>query len=106
MDEYKFPRDRMLKLLREQYKIRAETVLRAMDETPRHLFVPDALKSQAYKDNALPIASKQTISQPFIVARMTRTFRIESAVESFGNRRGFRLSNGDFVEIGGQNLRD
>lgn len=78
MDEYKFPRDRMLQLLREKYKIRDENVLRAMDETPRHRFVPDALKSQAYKDNALPIASKQTISQPFIVARMSELLELNS----------------------------
>ena len=65
------PRERMIKLLREQYKIRDENVLQAMTEVSRHLFVPDALKSQAYKDNALPISGGQTISQPFIVARMT-----------------------------------
>ncbi len=49
-----------------------------MSEVPRHLFVPDALKSQAYKDNALPIASKQTISQPFSVARMTELLELNS----------------------------
>ena len=61
----------MIKLLREHYKITDENVLRAMTEVPRDLFVPEALKSQAYRDNALPIAANQTISQPFIVARMT-----------------------------------
>lgn len=78
MDEYQIPRERMIALLREHYKIRDEKVLRAMSEVPRHQFVPDALKSQAYKDNALPIASKQTISQPFIVARMTELLELNS----------------------------
>ena len=70
-DEYEIPRERMLALLREHYKIADEKVLQAMREVPREMFVPDALKAQAYKDNALPIAANQTISQPFIVARMT-----------------------------------
>jgi len=48
----------MLQLWREQYKIRDENVLRARNEATPHLFVPDALKSQAYKDNGIPIASK------------------------------------------------
>ena len=77
-DEYEIPRERMIRFLREHYKIRDETVLRVMSEVPRHLFVPDALKSQAYKDNALPIASKQTISQPFIVARMSELLELNS----------------------------
>ncbi len=71
MDEYEIPRGRMIERLRDYYKIADDRVLEVMRRTPRHLFVPDALKSQAYKDNALPIASNQTISQPFIVARMT-----------------------------------
>jgi protein-L-isoaspartate(D-aspartate) O-methyltransferase len=75
-DEYEIPRERMIKLLREHYKIADERVLQAMRTVPRHQFVPDALKSQAYKDNALPIASKQTISQPFIVARMTELLEL------------------------------
>lgn len=61
----------MVEHLRQHYRIADERVLDAMNTVPRHLFVPDALRSQAYKDNALPIAAKQTISQPFIVARMT-----------------------------------
>lgn len=94
MDEYKFPRDRMLQLLREKYTIRDETVLRAMNEVPRHLFVPDALKSQAYKDNALPIASKQTISQPFIVARMSELLELnpQSKVLEIGAGSGYQTA--------------
>jgi len=61
----------MVEKLRDYYKIADERVLDVMNRLPRHLFVPEALKTQAYKDNALPIAGGQTISQPFIVARMT-----------------------------------
>ena len=94
MDEYQIPRERMIRLLREHYKIHDETVLQAMSEVPRHLFVPDALKSQAYKDNALPIASKQTISQPFIVARMTELLELNenSKVLEIGAGSGYQTA--------------
>lgn len=46
-------------------------VIRVMKHTPRHLFVPDHLREQAYRDHPLPIGSGQTISQPYIVALMT-----------------------------------
>ena len=71
LDEYQIQRERMVERLRDHYKIADDRVLGVMNKLPRHLFVPEALRSQAYKDNALPIASGQTISQPFIVARMT-----------------------------------
>ncbi|MBK8303930.1 MAG: protein-L-isoaspartate(D-aspartate) O-methyltransferase [Chloracidobacterium sp.] len=61
----------MVEQLRTTHKIADERVLDVMSRVPRHLFVPVAIKSQAYKDNALPISGGQTISQPFIVARMT-----------------------------------
>ena len=70
-DEFAIPRQRMVDKLRDHYKITDTRVLDVMRKLPRHLFVPEALRSQAYKDNALPIASGQTISQPYIVARMT-----------------------------------
>lgn len=66
----------MVERLRDHYKIADTRVLEVMNKTPRHLFVPEALRSQAYKDNALPIASGQTISQPFIVARMTEILEL------------------------------
>ena len=62
-------RARMVDRLREQ-GIRDERVLAAMGAVPRHLFVEEALASRAYEDTALPIGFSQTISQPFIVARM------------------------------------
>src|SRR5439155_26733555 len=51
--------------------IRDAGVLRAMRATPRHLFVPVALQSQAYEDHPLPIGHSATISQPYVVAWMT-----------------------------------
>jgi protein-L-isoaspartate(D-aspartate) O-methyltransferase len=62
-------RSRMVERLREQ-GIRDERVLDAMAGVPRHLFVEEALASRAYEDTALPIGFAQTISQPYIVARM------------------------------------
>jgi len=63
-------RDRLIARLEEK-GIRNEQVLEAMRMTPRHLFVDEALASRAYEDTALPIGHKQTISQPYVVARMT-----------------------------------
>ncbi len=51
-------------------------VLEAMGRLPRHLFVEEALQGKAYSDNALPIGSKQTISQPYIVAAMTELLKV------------------------------
>ena len=63
-------RDRMVNRLIEQ-GIRSNKVLEIMRSTPRHIFVDEALASRAYEDCPLPIGYNQTISQPFIVARMT-----------------------------------
>jgi len=94
MDEYQIPRERMIQHLRTHYKIHDERVLDAMRLVPRHFFVPDALKSQAYKDNALPIASKQTISQPFIVARMTELLELnnQSKILEIGAGSGYQTA--------------
>ena len=62
-------RARMIERLRED-GIRDERVLAAMQAVPRHLFVDEALASRAYEDTALPIGFGQTISQPYVVARM------------------------------------
>jgi protein-L-isoaspartate(D-aspartate) O-methyltransferase len=63
-------RDRLVQRLRSE-GIRNNAVLEAIGSTPRHLFVDEALASRAYEDTALPIGHGQTISQPYIVARMT-----------------------------------
>jgi len=67
-------RDRLIARLREE-GIRDEVVLAAMLEIPRHIFVDEAIASRAYEDTALPIGYGQTISQPYIVARMTEILR-------------------------------
>ena len=63
-------RDRLVRRLREE-GISNERVLEVIRDTPRHLFVDEALASRAYEDTALPIGYNQTISQPYIVAAMT-----------------------------------
>ena len=63
-------RDRLIERLREQ-GVRDERVLAAVRTLPRHLFVDEALAARAYEDTALPIGHGQTISQPWVVAKMT-----------------------------------
>ena len=63
-------RDRLIQRLRSN-GIRNEKVLQALIQVPRHEFIDEALSSRAYEDTALPIGQSQTISQPWIVARMT-----------------------------------
>jgi protein-L-isoaspartate(D-aspartate) O-methyltransferase len=63
-------RERLVQLLRDQ-GIGNSTVLEQIRTVPRHLFVDEALATRAYENTALPIGLGQTISQPFIVARMT-----------------------------------
>jgi len=63
-------RDRLVQRLRKE-GIRDERVLTAITQVPRHEFVDEALSSRAYENTALPIGQSQTISQPWIVARMT-----------------------------------
>jgi protein-L-isoaspartate(D-aspartate) O-methyltransferase len=67
-------RERLIARLREE-GITDEVVLSAMLEIPRHIFVDEAIASRAYEDTALPIGYGQTISQPYIVARMTEILR-------------------------------
>lgn len=63
-------RERLIQRLREQ-KISDPRVLEQIRNVPRHLFVDEALATRAYEDTALPIGQGQTISQPYVVARMT-----------------------------------
>lgn len=77
-------RDRLVQRLRDQ-GIRNAAVLEQIRNVPRHLFVDEALASRAYEDTALPIGLGQTISQPYVVARMTEAlldgFEGESVLE-------------------------
>lgn len=84
----------MVERLREQYGIRDQNVLAAMNSVPRHFFVPEALRGQAYGDHALPISANQTISQPFIVARMTELLEVgkNSRVLEIGAGSGYQTA--------------
>ena len=77
MDRYRKQRMRMVDTQIRSRGIRDVRVLRAMEETPRHLFVEEALRDQAYNDNPLPIGERQTISQPYIVALMTEALALQ-----------------------------
>lgn len=73
-------RDRLVRRLRDN-GIRNERVLKAIASTPRHEFVDEAISSRAYEDTALPIGQGQTISQPWVVARMTEAVLDSDKVE-------------------------
>ncbi|HSH97846.1 MAG: protein-L-isoaspartate(D-aspartate) O-methyltransferase [Methylophilaceae bacterium] len=73
-------RERMLARLREQ-GIKDEVTLSAMGSIARHIFVDEALSSRAYEDVSLPIGFGQTISQPYIVARMTEILRANGVLD-------------------------
>jgi protein-L-isoaspartate(D-aspartate) O-methyltransferase len=92
--EYRIPRERMVERLRDQYRIRDSNVLEAMRQVPRHFFVPEALRGRAYGDHALPIDANQTISQPFIVARMTELLELDkkSRVLEIGAGSGYQTA--------------
>ena len=74
-------RERLLERLTDK-GIKDIRVLEAMRDTPRHLFLDEALASRAYEDLALPIGYQQTISQPYIVARMTEILIEDEKLES------------------------
>ena len=74
-------RERLILRLQEE-GVHNEEVLAAMLKTPRHIFVDEALASRAYEDTALPIGHGQTISQPYIVARMTEALLAAGPLDS------------------------
>ncbi|HEY8165791.1 MAG TPA: protein-L-isoaspartate(D-aspartate) O-methyltransferase [Gemmatimonadaceae bacterium] len=73
--EFRGPRRRLVELLHDQ-GLRDLSVLHAIDEVPRHLFVPSGVRHRAYEDSALPIGNGQTISQPSIHARYLELLRL------------------------------
>ena len=81
-------RDRLVERLR-QGGIRSTAVLEQIRNVPRHLFVDEALASRAYEDTALPIGLGQTISQPFVVARMT-----EALLDGFDGENVLEIGTG------------
>jgi protein-L-isoaspartate(D-aspartate) O-methyltransferase len=91
---FRIPRQRMVERLRDHYRISDPRVLAAMADVPRHLFVPEALQGRAYGDHALPIDANQTISQPYIVARMTELLECDrsSRVLEIGAGSGYQTA--------------
>lgn len=90
---YQSHRAGMVDLLRRR-GILDPRVLKAMAEIPRHLFVPEALAAKAYGDHALPIGEMQTISQPYMVARMTELAEVDkdSTVLEIGAGSGYQTA--------------
>ena len=81
-------RDRLVRRLHDS-GIRSVEVLEQIRNVPRHLFVDEALASRAYEDTALPIGLGQTISQPYVVARMT-----EALLEGWEGGRVLEIGTG------------
>ena len=81
-------RDRLVERLRA-HGIRSEAVLNQIRNVPRHLFVDEALASRAYEDTALPIGHGQTISQPYVVAKMT-----EALLDGFDGEKVLEIGTG------------
>ncbi len=83
----------MIRLL-ECKGIANQRVLEAMAAVPREVFVPSHLETQAYRDAALPIGNDQTISQPYVVARMTELLRVgdEDSVLEIGTGSGYQTA--------------
>lgn len=94
MTGYHLARRRMVETQVKARGIRDPAVLRAMSVVPRHLFVEEALRDQAYGDFPLPIGIGQTISQPYIVALMTEALRLKGTekVLEIGTGSGYQTA--------------
>ena len=98
MDEnsikYKRQREEMVRRQIEARGVTDPKVLSAMRKVPRHLFVSEALRDQAYGDFPLPIGDKQTISQPYIVAEMTQALQPdeEDRILEIGTGSGYQAA--------------
>ena len=92
-DTHTRQRGKMVDLLRSR-GIRDPRVLESMAQVPRHWFVPDALAGKAYGDHALPIGEMQTISQPYMVARMSELLDVDkdSTVLEIGAGCGYQTA--------------
>jgi len=93
-DKFLRQREEMVNRQIEARGITDPRVLAAMRSVPRHLFVSDALRDQAYGDFPLPIGEQQTISQPYIVAEMTQALALgaEDRVLEIGTGSGYQAA--------------
>lgn len=93
MGRFDLERKELLETLRSK-GITDETVLEAMGKVERHLFVDPMYVNRAYEDNALPIGSQQTISQPYTVAFMTQSLQLtnEMKVLEIGTGSGYQAA--------------
>ena len=93
-DDFKLKREKMVKVQIQARGVNDQRVLGAMRKVPRHLFVPEALRPDAYEDYPLPIGEGQTISQPYIVARMTELMQLkgDEKVLEIGTGSGYQAA--------------
>jgi protein-L-isoaspartate(D-aspartate) O-methyltransferase len=82
--------------------VRDPRVLAAMAKVPRHLFVPEGLRAQAYADEPLPIGEGQTISQPYIVAYMTEALELKGGEKVLEVGTGSGYQTAVLAEIAGE----
>ena len=93
-NEYSSQRQSMVDTQIVARGIKDERVIGAILEVPRHLFIEEAFRPQAYDDNPLPIGEKQTISQPYIVALMTEALQLKGTekVLEIGTGSGYQTA--------------
>jgi protein-L-isoaspartate(D-aspartate) O-methyltransferase len=92
--DFAWARDRMVQEQIIARGINSSRVIQAMRKVPRHLFVDPGLTNRAYDDSALPIGDKQTLSQPYIVARMTEAVDVkgQEKVLEIGTGSGYQTA--------------
>jgi len=93
-DHFRLKREKMIEQDIKRTGIKDKKVLEVMARVPRHLFVDEGLREQAYENHPLPIGEGQTISQPYIVALMTESLRLKPAdrVLEIGTGSGYQAA--------------